>query len=110
MKVAEVTKAWVGQADLSTLEQYQLALWLTGLDESLAWYEGIVLDCFDLRRREDSFSLRIQGRRFAHGKAGEAVVAWADGATFYDALFKFSRDVARGEVRWRGDKYPVFDK
>ena len=110
MQRAQIEKIWAGSTDLSDKQQLSLALWLTGIEESMAWHERIVLDCLDLRRDESKWRIRVQGRRFANGKAGKAIVAWTDGASFYDALWKLSRDVARGEVVWKEDKYPVFDK
>lgn len=106
---AEVSKAWVAATDLGNREQVQLALWLTGIEESLAWHERVVLDCLNVRRRDGVWVLRVQARRWAKGEPGEALVAWADGATLYYALWLFARQVARGEVRWKSDKYPVVD-
>lgn len=110
MKRASLLKAWVGESDLSSKEQFKLAVWLTGIEESLAWHAGVCLDCLDLRRDEQGWKLRVQGRRSLGKKKAQNVVAWVHTETLYDCLWLFASQVKHAEVKWRTDKYPVFDQ
>ena len=109
MKRLDVAKGWFGETDLSDLQQVRLALWLTGLDQSVAYWEQVVVDAVAINRREDGWALRVSGRRYAGVDATEYVVAWQEGASFYDCLDLFASAIRRREVRWREDKYPKFD-
>lgn len=107
---ASIIKAWFGETDLSDKQQARLALWLTGLDQSLAYHEGVCLDSITLKRDSAGWQLRIQGRRYAKGGGTDHVVVWQEGASFYDCLDLFAQAIKRKEVRWREDKYPIFDR
>lgn len=110
MKRAEYQKAWVGQSDISTWQEVRLAWWLLALEESLAFQQGIVLDCVDLRRSDYGWKLRVQGRR--HRVPGDRmqVVAWEEATTFVGCLESFAASIKHGSVKWRKDKFPVFDE
>lgn len=102
----------VGLIDAGALrdEEMRLAWWVMCLEEVLAWHMGVVLDAFQVKRGNDEWILRVQGRRRTGKGRTKGVVSWAHAHDPFATFALFAALVRRNEVHWRVDKYPVVDE
>lgn len=92
------------------LNEFRLAWWAMCLQEVLAWHTGVVLDAYAVKRKDDEWILRVQGRRRAPGDKTTGVVTWTSAHSPFAAFELFAALVRRNEVQWREDKYPIVDE
>lgn len=87
----------------SSIEAQQDAFiaWLYDADKEMAWGSGIVLDGFNLTRKDGGWFLVIKGR----SSAGEHVVTFCAGPSITDTWRNLYWLNKAGELRWKPDKY-----
>jgi len=91
-------------------QEMRLAWWVMCLEEVLAWHMGVVLDAYTVKKGDDEWTLRVQGRRRMPGRKTTACVTWASAHSPFACFELFAALVRRNEVQWREDKYPVVDE
>lgn len=77
-----------------------IAQWVTGLEESLAYHEGVVLDKLTTTRKGTQWQLVVTGRRM-----GKPLVAFFTCPDIHECYNAMAQAMRQKRIDWRADKF-----
>lgn len=96
----------VGIETPEILRAVGLIKWIMGLDESIAWFEGMVLTAFYLQRKGRTFVLKVLGYRQKGTGPKQHLIAYFDGGSPLECFNQFAHLTKYHRIRWYVDRYP----
>ena len=86
--------------------EWLLMFWVSTLEHTLAWFEGMVLTFWSVKRMEDQWRLTLKAERRIPGKPPEYRVAFYVAEGMFECFGALAYGIKHGNIRWMEDKYP----
>ena len=100
------SKSWAVSAEGELQHERVLMWWVATLEHTLAWYEGMVLTYWGIKRLDGEWRLTVKATRRLGGTKPEHRIAFYYAEGMFECFAQLAYGVKRGDIRWLQDKYP----
>lgn len=108
-EVARGETVQIIEAGLWFREEVRLITWVATLDHTLAWYQGMVLTGWSVKRSQEGWLIVVKAHRKGRGDKPQHRVAFFRGDDLMETFKALAYAVRRDMITWKPDKFAPDD-